>query len=47
MSASFICRSPAKAGVQSGRFQRMSAVANQLVTPNWAPAFAGEREVSA
>ena len=38
---------PAKAGAQSERLQRMNADANQLVALNWAPAFAGEREVSA
>jgi len=34
--------SPAKAGAQLERFQRASAAANQLIVPNWAPAFAGE-----
>ncbi len=39
--------SPAQAGVQSGRLRRIDAALNQLIAPNWAPAFAGERGVIA
>ncbi len=39
--------SPAKAGARLERLQRIDAALNQLAAPNWAPAFAGEREIIA